>query len=180
MIIENLDSVIEKLHSLKALGVKLVIDDFGTGYSSLSYLHRLPIDSLKIDQSFIQAMHQDSAEIVTAIIGLAHNLGLDVVAEGIEIDAQREQLDRWGCDYGQGFLFARPQDSTDASALITPSAAAVAALGTGGLYAGSRLPAALHGASLVGAAMPLWQPGSPTGPLARLASLPRRRPRHPR
>ena len=83
-IIDNTASMIGLLLQLKALGLQIAIDDFGTGYSSLSYLHRLPIDSLKIDRSFVSCMTPDSAEIVRAIVGLAHNLGLDVIAEGVE------------------------------------------------------------------------------------------------
>ena len=94
---------------LKAIGVQLALDDFGTGYSSLSYLHRLPIDSLKIDKSFIQAVMQDSGEIVSAIIGLAHTLRLDVIAEGVETPRQRARLAGLGCEFAQGYLFSGPK-----------------------------------------------------------------------
>jgi EAL domain-containing protein (putative c-di-GMP-specific phosphodiesterase class I) len=108
-IIENIDSVVAKMLRLKAIGVQLALDDFGTGYSSLSYLHRLPIDSLKIDKSFIQAVTQDSGEIVSAIIGLAHTLRLDVIAEGVETPRQRARLTALGCEFGQGYLFSSPK-----------------------------------------------------------------------
>ena len=108
-IIENIDSVATKMLRLKAIGVQLALDDFGTGYSSLSYLHRLPIDSLKIDKSFIQAVMQDSGEIVSAIIGLAHTLRLDVIAEGVETPRQRARLAGLGCEFAQGYLFSGPK-----------------------------------------------------------------------
>lgn len=97
------------LRKLRALGIKLSIDDFGTGYSSLAYLHRFPVNTLKIDQSFVSKMsNDDNTEIVNTIITLANNLGMNVVAEGIETTAQLAQLRRLGCNYGQGYLFSRP------------------------------------------------------------------------
>ena len=117
-IIDNTNSMIGLLLQLKSLGLQIAIDDFGTGYSSLSYLHRLPIDSLKIDRSFVSCMTQDSAEIVRAIVGLAHNLGLDVIAEGVETVEQLEQLKALGCEFGQGYLFSRPVEHAEAEALL--------------------------------------------------------------
>jgi diguanylate cyclase (GGDEF)-like protein/PAS domain S-box-containing protein len=117
-IIDNTSSMIGLLLQLKSLGLQIAIDDFGTGYSSLSYLHRLPIDSLKIDRSFVSCMTQDSAEIVRAIVGLAHNLGLDVIAEGVETVEQLEQLKALGCEFGQGYLFSRPVEHAEAEALL--------------------------------------------------------------
>ena len=101
---------IELLHQLKSLGVKLSIDDFGTGYSSLRYLKEFPIDALKIDRSFIQGVidSQEDAAIVKSVINLAHNLQLDVVAEGIETQAQMNFLTVNGCDQAQGYLLCRP------------------------------------------------------------------------
>jgi diguanylate cyclase (GGDEF)-like protein/PAS domain S-box-containing protein len=130
-IIENVESVSARLLRLKDIGVQLAIDDFGTGYSSLSYLHRLPIDSLKIDKSFIRSMGKgkDSTQIVRAIIGLAHNLGLDVIAEGVETEAQRAQLAEWGCEFAQGFLFSKPRRSEIARTLITPRRNEIAIFG---------------------------------------------------
>jgi diguanylate cyclase (GGDEF)-like protein/PAS domain S-box-containing protein len=109
-IMHNTEANLGKLHQLKALGVRLAIDDFGTGYSSLSYLHRFPIDILKIDQSFVGRLtnSQSGPELARAVITLADTLGLDTVAEGIEIDKQVEALLNLGCVAGQGYLFSTP------------------------------------------------------------------------
>ncbi|HYA67444.1 MAG TPA: EAL domain-containing protein [Acidimicrobiales bacterium] len=109
-LMHDAESALRVLRSLKALGVTLAIDDFGTGYSSLSYLHRFPLDVLKIDKSFVDGLATDSdgSEIVAAVIKLAHALGLQVVAEGVEQMAQLEQLGSMGCDFAQGYLFSRP------------------------------------------------------------------------
>ncbi|MBK7802651.1 MAG: EAL domain-containing protein [Chloracidobacterium sp.] len=108
---ENADHTINVLNRLKQLGVKLSIDDFGTGYSSLSILHRLPFDSLKIDRSFVYAVGEngENSEILQTIIALAKNLKMRVIAEGIETETQLHLLQNLGCDYGQGYLLARPQ-----------------------------------------------------------------------
>ncbi|HEX8069035.1 MAG TPA: EAL domain-containing protein [Pyrinomonadaceae bacterium] len=120
MVIENTDTTVELLTQLRALGVALAIDDFGTGYSSLSYLHRFPIDTLKIDRSFVSQMHKpENAEIVRTIITLARSLEMDVVAEGVETAAQLAQLRALGCDYAQGFLFARPLAVPAADELVS-------------------------------------------------------------
>ena len=106
------DSVVtmERLERLRATGVQLSIDDFGTGYSSLSYLRRMPVRQLKIDQSFVGDLERsdDARSIVKAIIDLAHALRLEVVAEGVETDVQRDILLAFGCDKLQGYLFSRP------------------------------------------------------------------------
>ncbi|MBS0244328.1 MAG: EAL domain-containing protein, partial [Proteobacteria bacterium] len=109
-LMENSISAAATLRALKDLGVQLALDDFGTGYSSLAYLKTFPIDKLKIDRSFVQSIPSDqtSCEIATVIIGLAKCLNLEVLAEGIESDSQRDMLKRHGCDTGQGFLFGRP------------------------------------------------------------------------
>jgi EAL domain-containing protein (putative c-di-GMP-specific phosphodiesterase class I) len=100
------------LAELRQIGVQSQIDDFGTGYSSLTLLHHFPGDTLKIDRSFVGAMHDNegSEEIVRAIIALAHNLGMHVIGEGIEDSDQAAKLLALGCEYGQGFLFAEPTD----------------------------------------------------------------------
>jgi diguanylate cyclase (GGDEF)-like protein/PAS domain S-box-containing protein len=110
VVVDNNDIVVSILRQFRAIGVKLSMDDFGTGYSSLSYLHRLPIDTLKIDRSFISLMTEEteSSEIVRTILLLAKNLNLDVVAEGIETLAQQDILKDLNCDYGQGYYFSRP------------------------------------------------------------------------
>lgn len=108
---ENADQTINILNRLKLLGVQLSLDDFGTGYSSLSILHRLPFDTIKIDRSFVSNVGEDgeNSEILQIIISLAKNLKMRVIAEGIETSAQLNLLQNLGCDYGQGYLLARPQ-----------------------------------------------------------------------
>ncbi|MGH3278806.1 MAG: putative bifunctional diguanylate cyclase/phosphodiesterase, partial [Trebonia sp.] len=110
----------DDLMELKLIGVRLAIDDFGTGYSSLSYLRELPIDVLKIDKSFVDEVTSSERQLalVEGIIGIAKKLELEVIAEGIETDAQREMLLAMGCRYGQGYLLAMPADAHQAEALI--------------------------------------------------------------
>jgi diguanylate cyclase (GGDEF)-like protein/PAS domain S-box-containing protein len=109
-ITESPDEAIVTLRGLKALGLRIAIDDFGTGYSSLAALKRFPIDTLKIDRSFIAGLGDDAddREIVTAIIAMGRNMGMAVMAEGVETRAQRDFLRNHGCDFAQGYLFARP------------------------------------------------------------------------
>lgn len=110
-IIENIESAAEILRQIKALGIRISLDDFGTGYSSLSYLHRFPIDTLKIDRSFVTRMNlPKNCEIVRTIISLAVNLGMDVIAEGVETREQIIQLTGLGCAYIQGYLLSKPDD----------------------------------------------------------------------
>ncbi len=117
---EDTENTIEKLRQIRSLGVKLSIDDFGTGYSSLSYLHRFPIDTLKIDRSFVSSMDEaaENDEIVRTIMALAKTLKLNVVAEGIETVQQLTNLQRLGCEYGQGYLFSRPLPAGKIAAMI--------------------------------------------------------------
>ena len=98
------------LLTLKSRGFKLYMDDFGTGYSSLSYLRHFPVDVLKIDKSFVEWIHIDdeSEVIVRTIIDLAHNLGMSVIAEGVETAEHLDKLRSYGCDYGQGYHFSKP------------------------------------------------------------------------
>jgi diguanylate cyclase (GGDEF)-like protein/PAS domain S-box-containing protein len=120
MVMENVDTAIDMLTQLRNLGVGLSIDDFGTGYSSLSYLHRFPIDTLKIDRSFVTQMtnNSENAEIVRTIVTLARSLDMAVVAEGVETADQLRQLGDLGCDYGQGYLFSRPVGAGPAAELL--------------------------------------------------------------
>jgi EAL domain-containing protein (putative c-di-GMP-specific phosphodiesterase class I) len=103
------------LTKLDKMGVSLSVDDFGTGYSSLSYLKRLPVQQLKIDRSFVSDMidDKDDAMIVRSTIDLAHNLGLNTVAEGVETQATLKTLKTMGCDLGQGYLISRPLSHDD-------------------------------------------------------------------
>ena len=119
-VMENAEQIITILREIKDLGVRLSIDDFGTGYSSLSYLHRFPIDTLKIDRSFVGAMEDgtENGEIVRTVIALAKALKLSVIAEGIESVHQFHQLRVLGCEFGQGFLFSRPISAADAATLL--------------------------------------------------------------
>ena len=120
--IENTDAAVAALEQLRALGVRVDIDDFGTGYSSLRYLRRFPVDTLKIDQSFVRNLETVSEDqgVVQAIVTLAHTLGLTVVAEGVETEEQRALLGGLTCDFAQGYLFARPMDreTFEASQLV--------------------------------------------------------------
>ena len=111
---------IRQLNQLSRLGVSLAIDDFGTGYSSLAYLKQLPINTLKLDRAFVGDIENDrnDAEICMATIALAHNLGLKIVAEGVETVAQRDFLSKYRCDYLQGYLFSRPLPPLEAEALL--------------------------------------------------------------
>jgi diguanylate cyclase (GGDEF)-like protein len=113
-LMENTSAVTKVLEQLKEREIKLCLDDFGTGYSSLSYLRYLPVDTVKIDRSFIgPEINNTNYDITKAIIDLAHSLGLDVIAEGIETEAQLEILKDLGCEYGQGYLFAPALNSAD-------------------------------------------------------------------
>jgi diguanylate cyclase (GGDEF)-like protein/PAS domain S-box-containing protein len=120
VVMEKPEAAILMLQSLKDLGVQLNIDDFGTGYSSLAYLQRFPVDTMKIDRSFISRMTEgpENAEIVRTIIALAHNLNLHVTAEGIETTEQLAQLDKLECENAQGYLFSRPLDAAAAGELL--------------------------------------------------------------
>jgi diguanylate cyclase (GGDEF)-like protein len=111
ILMDESELTIGALRALRGLGVRLVLDDFGTGYSSLSYLRHLPLDTIKIDRSFVAGLDTEDANlpIVQAVIGLAHGLGIEVVAEGIETETQLTRLRELVCDRGQGFYYARPQ-----------------------------------------------------------------------
>jgi diguanylate cyclase (GGDEF)-like protein len=119
-IMENTEMAVAMMNRLRDLGVRLSLDDFGTGYSSLSYLHRLPIDYLKIDRSFVSRMveSRENAEIVSTIIKLAQNLKMQVVAEGVETSDQLAQLDHLNCEYGQGYFFSKPLDAEAAGLIL--------------------------------------------------------------
>jgi predicted signal transduction protein with EAL and GGDEF domain len=121
MLMDDTDNAIRLMQSLKGLGLTLSIDDFGTGYSSLSYLKRFPLDELKIDQSFVKDLPGSPADvaIVRSVVDLGHNLGMSVIAEGVETEAQRESLRALGCDRMQGFLFSRPVPMDDFLALLS-------------------------------------------------------------
>ena len=110
MLIENIHQTIDLLKELKLRKNQISIDDFGTGYSSLNYLHRLPADNLKIDRSFVSQMQEGNRnyQVVNTIIALSNQLGLTVVAEGIETPQQLQWLQQLGCEFGQGYLFSKP------------------------------------------------------------------------
>ncbi len=115
------EATIALLKRLKSLNLRLSIDDFGTGYSSLSYLHRFPVDTLKIDRSFINQMGDEGEDttIVQTILVLGHALGMDIVAEGVETVVQKQTLQKLRCEYGQGYLFSKPVNSETATQLLT-------------------------------------------------------------
>ena len=119
---EDIQANIGKLTSVRGLGVNIAIDDFGTGYSSLGYLAKLPVQSLKIDRSFIIAMvdDPDTMTLVSTIVSLAHSLRLKVVAEGVDSEDQAEALRRLRCDEMQGYLFSKPLPRDELTALLEP------------------------------------------------------------
>ena len=110
VVLDRVDEVVERMQTLKNRGVSFSLDDFGTGYSSLAYLKRLPLDQIKIDQSFVRDISHDlnDAAIVRAVLAMSFSLGLNVIAEGVETEAQRAYLLRYGCEYYQGYLFGKP------------------------------------------------------------------------
>lgn len=119
VIMNNVTSTTAMLRQLRSLGVQLEVDDFGTGYSSLGYLHQFPLDLLKIDRSFVAKMrHAGTSKIIQTIIALSHDLGMEVVAEGIEDYAQLEALKTLGCEYGQGFLISPAVCAEEATQMI--------------------------------------------------------------
>jgi diguanylate cyclase (GGDEF)-like protein/PAS domain S-box-containing protein len=122
LVLDNIKDSIVKMHTLKEIGVRFSLDDFGTGYSSFSYLTQLPLDQLKIDQSFVRniGVKATDAIIVQTIIGMAHNLGIEVIAEGVETEAQRAFLERHGCPAFQGYLFSKPVPMEEFARLVEP------------------------------------------------------------
>ena len=122
MLVNNIKDVITKMNELSKIGISFSLDDFGTGYSSLSYLKRLPLDQLKIDQSFVRDVLIDShdATICRSIINLANNLGLEVIAEGVELIEQKDFLNNEGCHLYQGYHFSRPLPISQLEQLINP------------------------------------------------------------
>ena len=120
VIMEDIVAILETLRQIKAMDVHVHMDDFGTGQSSLAHLHDLPADALRIDQSFIRNMglQVEYSAIVHAVVTLAHNLGITVVAEGLETAEQLAQLQALDCDLGQGYCFARPMDPDQAQGFL--------------------------------------------------------------
>jgi Amt family ammonium transporter len=125
VLMDHAEASVRTLGELKRSGVQVQVDDFGTGYSSLSYLHRFKLDALKIDRSFISRLGSDSenTEIVKTIVTLARNLGMSLVAEGVETEMQRRHLESLSCDQVQGFLFSGPLEAPAAESLLAAPAA---------------------------------------------------------
>jgi EAL domain-containing protein (putative c-di-GMP-specific phosphodiesterase class I) len=122
MLLENIENSIATMNALSEIGVLISLDDFGTGYSSLQYLKRLPLDQLKIDQSFVRDLVSDNSDraIVRTIIVMAHSLNLDVIAEGVETEEQRQLLVNKGCIHFQGYLFGKPVPIEQFEAVLVP------------------------------------------------------------
>jgi len=145
---------IRSLHRLRDMGVRLVLDDFGTGYSSLAYLKHLPLDTIKIDRTFVAGLAGEvDRSIVEAVIALAHGLRISVVAEGIETEAQFEILRAMGCDVGQGYLFARPLPEPEATRLLAPGRSSASTRATAAVVGGATKP--VRGAARVRASRAL-------------------------
>ncbi len=119
-IMKSVDKNISLFNILRIMGVKIALDDFGTGYSSLSYIQRLPIDTLKIDKSFMDEIvkKNEKSLIIGDIISIAHRLNMKIVAEGVETDVQLQYLRKHACDYIQGYLFSKPLDEQTMEAMI--------------------------------------------------------------
>ena len=112
VLMEDGDRALLVMRELRSLGVSIALDDFGTGYSSLSYLRRLPVDIVKIDRGFVAELGDPTTSaIVSTVVGLAHILGMTVVAEGVETAAQYDEVAAFGCEESQGYFFARPMSS---------------------------------------------------------------------
>jgi EAL domain-containing protein (putative c-di-GMP-specific phosphodiesterase class I) len=123
IVLENTDTVAQILHALRALGVQLGLDDFGMGYSALSYLQRFPFQTIKIDRTFVNGVHDlANAEIIRAIVSLAGGLDMNVTAEGVETGEQLSRLKELACGFGQGFYFHRPLTREDARRIIGQTA----------------------------------------------------------
>ncbi|NJN76696.1 MAG: EAL domain-containing protein, partial [Synechococcaceae cyanobacterium RL_1_2] len=120
LLMQNIETATQLLEAMRAMGLKLSLDDFGTGYSSLSYLHRFPLNTLKVDRSFVSriGVNGENSAIVNAIVTLAHSMEMDIVAEGIETKEQMDYLRKLGCEYGQGYYFSAPVDGHKAEQLL--------------------------------------------------------------
>jgi EAL domain-containing protein (putative c-di-GMP-specific phosphodiesterase class I) len=129
MLVGDIDAAVARMQALRDLGVQFHIDDFGTGYSSMSYLKRLPVNGLKIDQSFVRDMLENTADaaIVEAMLAVARSFQLDVVAEGVETAAQLDALANLGCPIFQGYFFSRPMSADEFAAQYLPGSASSAA-----------------------------------------------------